>query len=111
MTNPLTTRSRAFRWSAVALVAAIVADLAETLVDPANSDDSTKLFDAASRQVPAIPDGIARGEFAPLFAWLREQVHGRGSFLSTDDLVADATGRPLDAAVYQRHLERRYLDR
>lgn len=49
MTNPLTTHSRAFRWSAVALVAAIVADLAETLVDPANSDDSTKLFDAASQ--------------------------------------------------------------
>ena len=48
MTNPLTTHSRAFRWSAVALVSAIVADLAETLVDPANSDDSTKLFDAAS---------------------------------------------------------------
>src|SRR5689334_23637384 len=35
------------RWGIAGLVGAMVADLAETLVDPANSGDATKIYDAA----------------------------------------------------------------
>jgi carboxypeptidase Taq len=41
--------------------------------------------------------------------WLRPNVHGLGSSLPTPELVARATGRPLDAGVFKRHLETRYL--
>jgi carboxypeptidase Taq len=70
---------------------------------------AAQLFDAAKRAEPAILPGIAKGDFAPLLAWLRANVHGKGSLLSTAALVEEATGRPLDAAVYKRHLETRYL--
>jgi carboxypeptidase Taq len=53
---------------------------------------------------------VARGEFAPLFAWLRERVHGKGSLLSTEELVEAATGAPLGTAAFERHLRERYLD-
>ena len=66
-------------------------------------------FDAARRDQPAIPAGIARGDFAPLLAWLRQNVHGRGSSLSTADILRQATGRPLDASVFKDHLRARYL--
>jgi carboxypeptidase Taq len=36
-------------------------------------------------------------------------VHGRGSSLSTDELMRAATGRSLDPAVFEAHLARRYL--
>ncbi|MFL5865745.1 MAG: hypothetical protein ACJ766_01440 [Thermoleophilaceae bacterium] len=39
---------KAIRWGAFALIGAIGADLAEELVDPANSDKASKIYDAAA---------------------------------------------------------------
>ena len=54
-------------------------------------------------------DAIGRGDFAPLLGWLRENVHGKGSIATTDEILADATGAPLGAAAFKAHLESRYL--
>jgi len=70
---------------------------------------AAQLFAAAKRALPDIAEQIGRGEFAPLFGWLREHVHSRGSLLSTADLVQEATGQPLGVAAYERHLRERYL--
>ncbi|HZS85807.1 MAG TPA: carboxypeptidase M32 [Stellaceae bacterium] len=70
---------------------------------------AAQLFDAAKRADPAILPGIARGDFAPLLSWLRTNIHGKGSLLPAAELIEAATGRPLDAAIYRRHLEGRYL--
>jgi carboxypeptidase Taq len=53
---------------------------------------------------------IARGEFAGLFAWLRERVHSSGAKLTVQDLVKEATDRPLSAAPALRYLEAKYLE-
>ena len=71
---------------------------------------AAQLFDAAKRADHAIEPGIARGEFAPLFAWLRANVHGKASRFSTPEIIAQASGKPLDAAIFERHLRARYLD-
>ena len=70
---------------------------------------AAQLFDAAASSVPAMPDALAKGDFAPLMGWLRPNIHAKGSLLETGALLTEATGRPLDAATYRRHLERRYL--
>jgi carboxypeptidase Taq len=70
---------------------------------------AAQLFDAACRAEPSLPAGLERGDFAPLREWLRANVHSRGSLVSTEELLAAATGRPLDAGIYRAHLERRYL--
>ncbi len=71
---------------------------------------AAQLFAAATAARPDIPGAIANGDFAPLFAWLGEAVHGRGSLpATTDDLLAEATGAPLGTAAFKRHLEARYL--
>lgn len=70
---------------------------------------AAQLFDAACRAKPEILPAIGRGDFAPLVAWLRANIHGKGSLLETDALLTQATGRPLDASVFKAHLERRYL--
>jgi carboxypeptidase Taq len=70
---------------------------------------AAQLFDAAKRAEPGIPAAIGEGDFAPLVGWLRRHVHARASLLPTGELIREATGRPLDPAVFERHLEARYL--
>jgi carboxypeptidase Taq len=71
--------------------------------------NAAQFFDAALRDVPEIPAAIERGDFSPLIGWLLQHVHGRGSSLTTPEIVKAATGQPLDAGIFRRHLERRYL--
>lgn len=71
---------------------------------------AAQLFDAARTADPEIVPALSRGEFTPLVNWLRVNVHETGCFhASGDELLTAATGRPLDASVFKRHLERRYL--
>ena len=70
---------------------------------------AAQFFDAACRAAPEIPGAIGRGDFTPLMAWLRTNVHGKGSLLSTRDLLIEATGRPLDPETFKAHLKARYL--
>ena len=41
--------------------------------------------------------------------WLKANIHAKGSSLTTDEIIAAATGRPLDSRAFKRHLENRYL--
>jgi carboxypeptidase Taq len=70
---------------------------------------AAQLFAAARRALPDVLAQIAAGDFAPLNAWLREQVWSRGSLLETDALLRAATGAPLATAAFKQHLEARYL--
>ena len=70
---------------------------------------AAQLFGAARDARSEIPAEIAKGNFAPLMAWLKDKVHTRGSSLSSDELLTEATGRPLDPTVFEAHLKARYL--
>lgn len=70
---------------------------------------AAQLFRAAKAAEPALPDCLASGDFAPLRTWLRANVHERGSLLTTDALLEQATGAPLGTAAFRAHLEARYL--
>lgn len=70
---------------------------------------AAQLYAAAVLHNPDIPRSIAGGDFAPLLAWLRPNVHEKASSLSTRELLVQATGKPLDAGVFKAHLTRRYL--
>jgi carboxypeptidase Taq len=71
---------------------------------------AAQLFAAARQADPEVLPGIARGDFKPLTTWLRANIHTKGSLLTGDELLTEATGRPLDATIYKNHLKRRYLD-
>jgi carboxypeptidase Taq len=71
---------------------------------------AAQLFEAAREAIPDVLEAIAQGEFAPLLGWLREQVHSKGSLLSTAEMLESVTGRPLGTASFERHLLDRYLN-
>lgn len=70
---------------------------------------AAQLFEAAGNAMPDRDKRLAKGDFAPLLAWLEANVHGKGSLLSTREVMVAATGRPLDEGAFLAHLERRYL--
>lgn len=65
---------------------------------------AAQLFEAALRDDEELRDHIARGDFGPLLRWLREKIHRRGASLPPAELVAAATGEPLSAAPFLRHV-------
>jgi carboxypeptidase Taq len=70
---------------------------------------AAQLMGAARRAVPDMDAALGRGDLAPLVAWLRTHVHAKGSLLGFNDLLREATGKPLDPADFQAHLTGRYL--
>ena len=70
---------------------------------------AAQLFAAATAADGAIEPALAEGNFAPLYAWLRPNLHEQGSRYGTDELLERATGRPLDAMAFKAHLKARYL--
>jgi carboxypeptidase Taq len=70
---------------------------------------AAQLFDAAKKADATLLPAIAEGDFRPLMAWLRTNVHEKASSRTGREILIEATGRPLDAAVFEAHLRQRYL--
>ncbi|MGE0658308.1 MAG: carboxypeptidase M32 [Reyranellaceae bacterium] len=70
---------------------------------------AAQLFEAARKAVPEILPSIARGDFTPLYGWLRANIHAKGSLHDSDTLLQEATGRHLGVDSFRRHLQARYL--
>jgi carboxypeptidase Taq len=59
---------------------------------------------------PLLDEEIAAGQFGGVMDWLRDNVHGVGARLPVQELIQQATGKPLTAAAYLRYLEAKYLE-
>jgi carboxypeptidase Taq len=70
---------------------------------------AAQLFQAMEQAAPEALAGIARGEFRPLLAWLRANIHEHGALYDTQTLLTRITGRPLELQPFLDHLQRRYL--
>lgn len=70
---------------------------------------AAQLFATARASIPGLMDSLARGEFVPLVAWLRANIHGLASSVSTRELLVRATGKPLSVEPFKAHLKARYL--
>ena len=66
-------------------------------------------FAAMRRATPDLDARIARGDFTPVFDWLRANVWAQASLWTTDELVRRASGEALNPAHLQAHLRARYL--
>jgi carboxypeptidase Taq len=69
-----------------------------------------QLLEALRAERPLLDAEIAAGQFGGVMDWLRDNVHGVGARLPVQELVKQATGKPLTAAAYLRYLEAKYLE-
>ncbi|MEP6859833.1 MAG: carboxypeptidase M32 [Deltaproteobacteria bacterium] len=72
---------------------------------------AAQYFAAIRAQHPDLDARIERGDLSPIFTWLDANIWSQASQHETSDLITRATGGPLTAEHFERHLRRRYLDR
>jgi carboxypeptidase Taq len=72
---------------------------------------AAQIFGALRRALPGVTSDIERGDFAPLNAWLRQNLWSQGGVSPPATLLERMTGEPLGTHAFKRHLERRYLER
>ncbi len=71
---------------------------------------AAQFFESAVKAHPAIPTEIARGEFATLRGWLRENLHKYGRQYDPPELIRRATGQELSVEPYLRYLRGKFLE-
>jgi len=71
---------------------------------------AAQLFERATADDAEILPALGRGDFRPYFAWVKPRVHERASFVDFATLVTEATGKPLGAEAFKRHVRTRYLE-
>jgi len=69
---------------------------------------AAQFFNAAERELGNLHDLFARGEFAPLREWLRENIHRRGRQYRAHRLVEVVTGESLSSQPLIDHLRQKY---
>jgi carboxypeptidase Taq len=69
---------------------------------------SVQMWETLQRDLPDLDDQIARGEFADLLGWLRENVHQYGAKYEPQELVQRVTGSKIDPAPYLRYLNQKF---
>jgi carboxypeptidase Taq len=71
---------------------------------------SAQLYETLRSDHPGLDGEIEAGRFGSLFEWLRKNVHSVGASLGAQQLIREATGKPLTAAPWLRYAEGKYLE-
>ena len=71
---------------------------------------AAQLYESLRGELPALDEQLAHGEFSGLFGWLRTHVHGLGAKVPVQELLKEATGKPLSATSFVRYVEAKYLE-
>jgi carboxypeptidase Taq len=70
---------------------------------------AAQYFAALRKQLPDLDAKIGAGDLAPIFSWLEDKIWSQASRWETPELIERATGAPLSASHFERHLRSRYL--
>ncbi|PMH46139.1 peptidase M32 [Vibrio sp. 10N.286.49.B3] len=66
-------------------------------------------FMTAMKQTVDVEAAVQGGDLSPIFTWLADNIWTKGSLLTTDELVKQATGEVLNPHHFKQHLTNRYL--
>lgn len=69
---------------------------------------SAQLVEAMTSQGVSLESAANRADYGDVLSWLRTHVHAPGRTVTVQEMLINATGRPLDAAPYKAHLRDRY---
>jgi carboxypeptidase Taq len=70
---------------------------------------AAQLMEKLKQDMPNINDHIRNGDFAPIRGWMTDRVHQHGSRYTGDELIYNATGKPLSAEAWLNHVQVRYI--
>lgn len=70
---------------------------------------AAQIYNTLRKDIPDIDEKISDGEFEEITGWLQQNIYSKGRLMSMQDLMIEATGKPLKADYLEKHLRRRYL--
>lgn len=66
---------------------------------------AAQLFNKIEKNIPGLQSKFAKGDFKGFLSWLRKNVHQHGRRYNPEELMAKATGEPLDSKYLLQHLK------
>ena len=61
------------------------------------------------KEIPDLNTKIEKGNFNSLISWLKKNIHEKGSFYSTSEVLEQVTNSPLNAKYFKEYITKRYL--
>ncbi len=69
---------------------------------------AAQIFYTIEDEIPSLFDDISKGQFIPLFEWLRDNIHSHGRTYLPEELTKRLTGEPLDFKYFHRYVKEKY---
>jgi carboxypeptidase Taq len=64
-------------------------------------------LEAMEKKNPKWGEAVAKGDFSPVFTWLKENIWGKGNIMDSLDLVKSVTGKDVDSQPFLRYLNQK----
>ena len=71
---------------------------------------AAQLMEKLREEMPDLGERIKNGDFAPIREWLGDRIHQHAAHYTGEELIQQATGKPLSADAWLKHVNERYLD-
>jgi carboxypeptidase Taq len=71
---------------------------------------AAQLFQKAKEVLTGLEADVASGDTGKLLAWLRQEIHAKGRFYTSEDLCRQVTGKGLDPVAFLQYAEEKYRD-
>jgi len=71
---------------------------------------AAQIFAKLRSEIADLDERIASGDFEPLLAWLRENVHRLGGIYEPNELIERITGEGLDPSYFVTYVKEKYSD-
>jgi carboxypeptidase Taq len=70
---------------------------------------AAQFYAKAKAEIPGLEKEIASGNTLPLLQWLREKIHNKGRFYTSEQLCEAVTGKVLDPGFFMDYLLQKYV--
>jgi len=70
---------------------------------------AAQFYQTAKAQLKNLESEIEKGNTSPLLNWLRENIHAKGRFFTSEELCREVTGTGLEASYFINYLLEKYL--
>jgi carboxypeptidase Taq len=69
---------------------------------------AAQFYQKAKEVIPDLEAGISTGETGPLLQWLREAIHAKGRYSTSEELCREVTGEPLNPNRFLQYVQEKY---
>jgi carboxypeptidase Taq len=69
---------------------------------------AAQFFARAKNDLPGLDEQVRKGNTLPLLQWLRQNIHQKGRYFTSEELCKAVTGEGLNTAYFMDHVQRKY---